>query len=422
MKRAWIDPVGGLAGDMFVAALIDAGADVAAILAEVERLGVPGWTARVERVWRGPFHAVRFVVELDDPVGSVAHDHQHDHGHGGHDHAHALAPAPALATGWRAASRRWVDIRALLEGSALAPRVKARAIAIFGALAVAEGRVHGMAPEEVTFHEVGAVDSIVDVVAACVALELLDIDELTVGVIPLGTGHTLGAHGWIPLPAPATVELLRGLSVEGREVKGETVTPTGAAILAALARSGPMPAMRVGASGVGAGTWDPASHPNVVRVVIGAGEAGAVAEVAELQTHVDSLHPELVPALVEALFEAGAIDVFVAQGLMKKGRPGWSVAVLAPPELRSVVGEALLRHGRTLGYRWHLAAREVLARSWESVATPWGPVDVKLGTRAGEVLHCAPEYEQCAALARQAGVPVGEVVAAALAGWSFRRG
>ena len=403
---------------MLVGALIDAGADVDQMLAEVQKLGVPGWSARVERVWRGPFHAVRFVVELEE--GAPAHDH--DHAHGGHDHGHEHVAAGPPAERWRATSRRWVDIRELLESSGLSPRVKERAVATFAALAMAEGRVHGMAPEEVTFHEVGAVDSIVDVVAACVALELLGVDEVVVGVLPLGGGHTLGAHGWIPLPAPATIALLRGLDVEGRDVRGETVTPTGAALVGALARSGPLPAMRIECSGVGAGTWDPSGHPNVVRVVIGSGSAGSLTQVAELQAQVDSLHPELVPPLLEALLQAGAIDVFVAQGVMKKGRPGWSLSVLAPPELRLAVGDVLLRHGRTLGYRWHLAEREVLARSCEAVATPWGAVNVKLGSRGGEVLHCAPEYEDCAAISLKAGVPVGEVVAAALAGWFRGRG
>jgi len=304
-----------------------------------------------------------------------------------------------------------------LEGAPLAPRVRSRAIAAFGALAEAEGRVHGIPADAVTFHEVGAVDSIVDLVAVCVALELLDVDELTVGVLPLGTGHTLGEHGWIPLPAPATVELLRGFVVEGRDVRGETVTPTGAALLAGLARSGGIPAMRVERTGVGAGTRDTAGHPNVVRVLIGEGHAGALTEVAELTTEVDSLHPELVPPLIEALLAAGALDVFVAHGLMKKGRPGLMVTVLTPPGLRSVVGDVLIRHARTLGYRWHVAAREVLARHVEAVNTPWGTVEMKVGMRHGEVLHSAPEYEQCAALAKTAGVPVGDVVDAALAEW-----
>ena len=209
--------------------------------------------------------------------------------------------------------------------------------------------------------------------------------------------------------------------MEGRAIAGETVTPTGAALVAALAPSGPLPAMRIERTGVGAGSWDPASHPNVVRVVIGSGDAGALAQVAELQSQVDGLHPELVPALFEALFAAGALDVFVAQGLMKKGRPGWMVTVLAPPELRVSVGDALLRHGRTLGYRWQIAAREVLARSFVSVATPWGAVNMKVGSRGGELVHCAPEFEQCADLAKKAGVPVVEVVSAALASWRQSR-
>ncbi len=453
MTLAWIDPVGGLAGDMLVAALLDAGAPEEEVLVEVRALGLDGWTARTEKVWRGPFHATRFVVELaaapdagDHGHGhhhaSGAHDHGHDHAHGGaarghdhghdhapathtHDHAHGAAPDAPPATSaadapWRARSRRWVDIRALLETSALRPRVKSRAIQAFARLAEAEGRVHGMPAEAVTFHEVGAVDSIVDMVAVCAALECLGIDELTVGPIPLGQGHTLGEHGWIPLPAPATVECLLGLSVYGRDVRGETVTPTGAALVGALAASGPIPPMRITKSGVGAGTWDPASHPNVVRIVLGEGVAGAPTEVVELRAEVDSLHPELVPPLIEALLAAGALDAYTAPIHMKKGRPGFLLTAICAPGHRVAVGDALLRHGRTLGYRWSPAAREVLARRVHRVSTAWGEVGMKVGERDGEVLHAAPEYEECARTAREHGVPVADVIASAFAAWSIR--
>lgn len=464
MTLAWIDPVGGLAGDMLVAALLDAGAPEEAVLAEVRALGLDGWTARTEKVWRGPFHATRFVVELAAVPGAPdhghghahgasssdhghSHGHSHGHGHAGdehghdhtahdhghdhssaahaHDHAYVAAPDHPLVTSatdapWRARSRRWVDIRNLLEASALRPRVKARAIQAFARLAEAEGRVHGMPAEAVTFHEVGAVDSIVDMVAVCAALECLGVDELAVGPIPLGQGHTLGEHGWIPLPAPATVECLLGLSVYGRDVRGETVTPTGAALVGALATSGPIPPMRITRSGVGAGTWDPASHPNVVRIVLGEGLAGAPTEVVELRAEVDSLHPELVPPLIEALLAAGALDAYTAPIHMKKGRPGFLLTAICAPGHRVAVGDALLRHGRTLGYRWSPAAREVLARRVHRVSTAWGEVGMKVGEREGHVLHAAPEYEECARIAREHGVPVADVIAAAFAAWSTR--
>ena len=436
MKRiAWLDPVGGIAGDMVVAALLDAGADEAAVVEAVRGLNVDGWSATSERVWRGPFHARRFVVSLDAgdgaPTGVApgaatkgeavlgAHSHDHDHGHA-HDHGHRHDHGPPASIPM-ARSRRWTDIRALLEAAPLAPRVRSRAIATFSALAEAEGRVHGLPPEHVTFHEVGAVDSIVDIVAACVALELLKIDELFVGRIPLGHGHTLGEHGWIPLPAPATVELLRGFEVEGREIRGETVTPTGAALLAALARPGKLPAMRVVATGVGAGSWDPASHPNVLRLLIGEGEAGSLTDVIEIRCEVDSLHPEAVPALMDALFAAGALEANVAPIVMKKGRPAFRVTVVVSEALRAPVGEVLLRHGRSLGYRYTRMQREVLARRIERVRTTWGDVGVKIGERDGVPIHAAPEYDECAAIAIEAGVPVSDVIAAALASWSSRR-
>lgn len=423
MTTAWLDPVGGVAGDMVVAALLDAGADEAAVRAGLDALGLAGWRARTEKVWRGPFHATRFVVELEPatPGGEAdrahRHEHEHDHGHGhghGHDHAHAT-DSGAPGEGWRARSRRWADLRAWLEGAPLAPRVRARALAVFAALAEAEGRVHGVAPDAVTFHEVGALDSIVDIVAACLALESLGVDELVVGPLPLGHGHVVGEHGWIPLPAPATLELLRGLEVEGRDVRGETVTPTGAALVRALGRSGPLPRMRPERVGVGAGTRDPASHPNVLRVVIGQGDAGAPTRVVELCAEVDSLHPELVPPLLEALLEAGAVDAHVTPILMKKGRPGWRVTAVAAPGARAAVGAALLRHAATLGYRWSERDREVLARRHVDVPTPYGVVPVKLGERDGAVWHAAPEFEVCARLAREAGVAVSVVVSAALA-------
>ncbi|MSQ03382.1 MAG: LarC family nickel insertion protein [Myxococcales bacterium] len=407
VRVAWIDPVGGLAGDMLVAAFIDAGASEAGLMAALQALALPGWSARCERVWRGPFHAARFVVDLE-PGPRHDHQHQHDHDHD-HDGAHP-----------HAAGRSWAGIRALLETSALSPRARGHALAVFGALAVAEGRVHGQHADAVTFHEVGALDSILDIVAVGVTLDLLDVDELVVGPIPLGQGRTLGAHGWIPLPAPATLELLRGFTVEGRELRGETVTPTGAAVVAALGRTGTMPRMRIVATGVGAGSSDPVSHPNVVRVVLGETEGDGVAEVAELRAEVDSLHPELVPPLLEALLAAGALDAYVTPIVMKKGRPAVLVTCLARVALRSVVGEVLLRHGATLGYRWSVAARDELARRVISVDTRFGVVPMKVGERDGAVVHAAPEYEVCAALARTAGVPVAQVSAAAWAAWGLR--
>lgn len=383
----FLDPFAGIAGDMVVAALVHAGAPIEAVLAELQGLPVRGWSARVERVTRGAVAATRFVVE----------DAEHGHAH-----------------------RSWKDIRGMLQRSGLRPRVRERALATFARLAEAEGRVHGMPAEDVGFHEVGAVDSIVDIVGACVAMEELAVDRVVCGPLPMGRGRVTTAHGLLPLPAPATVEVLRGFPVVPSDFEGELVTPTGAALVGALATPGPLPAMRLTAIGYGAGTRDPASHANILRAILGEGEAGGVTTVAELRAQVDDLTGESVPGLLDALFAAGAVDAFVTPVLMKKGRPGLLLTALAPIDRRAVVGDALLRHGGTLGYRWEVLQREVAARRLVEVATAFGVVRVKVAEHAGLVVHAAPEHEDCALLARQFGVSVAEVRGAALAAWSSK--
>ena len=437
MSTIYIDPVGGLAGDMLVAALIDAGAPLQVVFDAVAALGIDGVGLATERVWRGPFSATRFVVTLPTPTGSAtvvpaAGGHDHAHGHG-HEHPPALPDGgetgtsidvglPPTAASWRLRSRRWADIDALLAAAPLPARVSSRARETFRRLAVAEGAVHGISPDQVTFHEVGSLDALVDIVGASALLEWHGVEHVVVGVLPLGTGHVLAEHGWIPLPAPATVELLRGMPIEGREVRGETVTPTGAALAAALARPGSIPAMRLCASGVGAGTWDPASHPNVVRVFIGVENAGAVSDVVEIQTEVDTLPGELVPPLIEALLAVGAVDAYVTPVLMKKGRPGWLVTAVAPLACRAGVVEVLLRDGHTLGVRWSRRERVVLDREHVDVTTVFGTVRIKIGRSAGVVLHAEPEFEDCRRVAAAAQKSVVEVHAAALAAWAARSG
>lgn len=429
-RIAFLDCDAGIAGDMLVAALIHAGAPLPAVLAEVAALGVSGWSARVVPAQRGAIAASRFLVEPEgDGVGApaAAHDHGHDHGHGhGHDHAGPPllhlpgldVPAAAVFPGQPA--RTWTAIRTLLEGAPLRPRVRARALATFGRLAEAEARVHGVPVEAVGFHEVGAVDSLVDVLAACAALEELGVDRVVATPLPMGQGRVRTEHGVLPVPVPATVEVLRGFPVVPSPWSGELVTPTGAALVAALASPGPLPAMVIEAVGYGAGSRDPADHANVVRVVIGTEGAGAPVQVLELRAQVDDLPGELLPPLLEALLGAGALDAWATPVIMKKGRPGLLVGALAQAEDRAAVGEALLRHSGSFGYRWSAAEREVLVRSWDVVATPWGEVRVKVGRREGRLLHAAPEYEDCAALARASDRGIAEVYRAALAAWRER--
>jgi uncharacterized protein (TIGR00299 family) protein len=390
-RVAWFDAFAGIAGDMTVAALVDAGASFERVQAGLAALAVTGWSARVERVTRGPFAAARFVVE--GPAVDAA----------GHPH------------------RPWREIRALLAGAPLVPRARDRALAVFTRLARAEATIHGTPVDEVVLHEVGAVDAIVDVVGACLALEELGVDEVRVSELPLGRGRVYGAHGATPLPAPATLELLRGFAVTDAGAVGETVTPTGAALVAGLATAGPLPTLRPTAIGYGAGSRDPSSHPNVLRVVIG-DVLDAPPAVLELRAEVDGLTGEEVPALLQALLDAGALDAYATPVLMKKGRPGLLLTVLAPSAVRGALGDLLLRRARTLGYRWSPVEREALARRHVEVATPFGPVRIKLGERDGVVMHAWPEYEDCAPLAAAAGVGVAVVQAAAFAAWSEQAG
>lgn len=422
----YVDAFAGLAGDMLCAALLDLGADLERLRAELALLPLWGYRLEAPRVLRGPFSALRFLVEPLPPEAAPLraaapseeqlphdHDHGHDHGHGhGHAHQHAhlhLDPWPGQP------HRSWRQIRAMLEAAPLPERARARALAVFARLAEAEARVHGVAVDEVAFHEVGAVDSIVDITGAALLLEQLGVDRLVASALPMGGGTARTEHGLIPLPAPATLEVLRGWPVVPGPPGREHVTPTGAALVAALAEPGPMPAMIVRGVGHGAGTRDPADLPNVVRVVLGEESAPSSPDRVEvLEAQMDDLSGEHLPPLLTALLEAGALDAFAAPVLMKKGRSGLFVQALATAATAEAVERALLRHGSTFGVRRHSATRRVLDRRHVAVATPWGEVRVKLGLLEGELLHAAPEHEDCLALARAAGVPVPQVHAAAL--------
>jgi len=390
-RLLYLDPVGGLAGDMLVAALLDLGAPLEALRAGLDGLGFGPIPVHSERCRRGPFSALRFVVESSED----------EHGE----------------------ARCFADIRARLERANLSPRARARALAVFGRLAEAEGRVHGLPPDEVHFHEVGAVDSIADIVGACLLLEALDVVRLRCGPLPLGGGRVETRHGPLPLPAPATLALLEGWPVLPAP-PGEWVTPTGAAFAAALCEPGALPAMRLVRVGHGAGSRDDGPAPNVLRALLGEDEPRPLAEdeVEVLEAALDDLSGTWFPALQAALFEAGALDVQLCQGIGKKGRPSLQITVLSPPSLAPSVGRALLAHSTSLGLRHRREARWVLPRRFEQVETPWGPVRMKVAEIPGQPERAAPEHEDCAALARAAGAPVAAVFQAALAAWAGRPG
>jgi len=417
----WIDARAGLAGDMLCAALLDLGADLTKLEADLGALGVDGWALSTSRVQRGAFAALHFNVALDAPAdgaapsGADAHDHSHEHSHEhSHDHEHGHS---------HEGHRSWSDIRALLTAAALPERARERALAAFSALAKAEGRVHGLPPDEVGFHEVGAVDSIVDTVGACLLLEQLDVDRVICSPLPLGGGTVRAAHGVMSVPVPAVIELLaagRFKTFQDR-IPGERVTPTGAALAVTLGTCGPMPGMVPLGSGFGAGTRNPSNIANVVRVVLGEvaldrpDDAPSAEAVAVLEAQVDDMTGEWVPPMIDALLAAGALDAMVTPVTMKKGRPGMLITALSRPDLADAVSDAMLRHATTFGVRRTTAHRRILDRRHVTVSTRFGEVRIKLGERDGIVVQASPEFEDCAALARTAGAPIREVYAAAIA-------
>jgi uncharacterized protein (TIGR00299 family) protein len=382
MPSLYLDCIGGVAGDMLLASLIDAGAALDAV-----RSGLPirGLDLRTERVERQGLSALALTV------------------HSSEDHAH----------------RTWRDVRSLVDSGSMPDRARQRAHAAFALLAEAEGRVHGVSPDQVTFHEVGALDAIADICGVALALEELGIDDVVCSPLPLGRGLARGSHGLLPLPAPATVELLRGAKVYGVDAVGETVTPTGAALVASLATSfGPSPPMTLVASGFGAGSWDPDHVPNVVRSLIGAPAPSLPRQDGPLilETNLDDLQPEFVPDVLDACLAAGAADVWTTPALMKHGRPGLTLAALVHAEDERTVAETILRHTTTLGIRVRRTEhRWALDRELRTVVLDELPINVKVGLLDDEVVNIKPEHRDCVRVARLLGRSVKSVWAAALA-------
>jgi hypothetical protein len=383
----YVDAIGGVAGDMLLGALIDAGADAGEVEDGLRRVGAGALSLRTERVDRGGIASCHATIVAEE--------------------------SPARARGLR-------EIRELIDGAALGSRVAERSHAVFAALAAAEGAVHGISAEEVHFHEVGALDAIGDVCGIALALESLAVDELCCSPLPMPRGFVASAHGALPLPAPATLELLRGAPLHGVDLDAELVTPTGAAVLAGLRASyGALPSMTLDAIGYGAGAREFDALPNVTRVLIGervaAGADPAVAPALLIETNLDDLSPELVPDAAERCFSAGALDVWVTPVQMKKGRPGVVLAALARPADERAVAEMMLRETTALGVRVSPVWRWELERRSVTVDVDGEPVRVKLGLLDGETINAAPEHDDCRAVARRVGRPVKDIWAAALA-------
>jgi uncharacterized protein (TIGR00299 family) protein len=380
MKVVYFDCPSGAAGDMIMASLIDAGAPVARLREELAKLRLPGWELSVREVMRGAFRATKVDVVID----REAH------------HAH----------------RSLGDILAILEASDLPADVRTKAGGIFTRLADAEARVHGSVREAVHFHDVGAVDAIVDVVGGVLALALLGVETVHCSALPVGGGTVDGPHGKIPIPGPGTAELLRGFPVVDTGVRAELVTPTGAAILTTLAASaGRMPSMTVASVGYGAGTRELPGIPNLLRCFVGEADEQAGNEtIVQVETTIDDMSPQLYEPLMDRLLSGGALDVFLTPVIMKRSRPGVALTVLCPPERVGELSRVLFEESSTIGVRWSERRRTRLERQMCPVQTAYGVVSCKVSSLDGRVVTVTPEFADVARIARENSVPVREVL------------
>jgi hypothetical protein len=413
-----LDCFSGIAGDMFLGACLDLGLPIEVLSDSVSRLGLPGVSVEARRASRGGFQGVRFRVladgrPIEGPDPEEAHGHSHDHPHDHHHHHHEH-PHHDHHHGH---GRDLASIRELIRSSSLAEPVRDRALRLFERLGAAEAKAHGMPLDRVHFHEVGAVDSIVDLVGAAAAIEHLAPARITCGPVNVGSGRVRTAHGELPIPAPATAELLRGVPVYGGP-GGELTTPTGAVLLAELVDEFvELPALVLEGSGYGLGRKDLPMQPNALRVLRGrirnVGEARP--EVLVVECEVDDLPGEGFGFLMERLLEGGALDVYFTPVQMKKNRPGTLITLLCRRErLESLAGVLLMESG-SLGCRYTSAARFEAERETVEVETAFGRVRVKRARLDGRPLAAAPEFEDCRRLALERGVPWRDVYRAALA-------
>lgn len=395
-KILHLDAFSGAAGNMFMGALLDLGLSRKALLEGLDPLGLD-FRLVVKKVQRSGFAARHVDVEV--PVARAKKRSQaRAHRHGPHTHSHSHG-------------RPYKEIRRLLERAKLSPNVKARSLAIFEALGRAEAKVHGSKIEEVHFHEVGAIDAIVDVTAAAIGLDLLEIDFISCSPIAIGHGTIDSDHGLLPLPAPATLELLSGVPTVPAGVDWETLTPTGAAILRTIVdRFGPLPAMTIERIGYGAGNDRKGPLPNVLRAVLGRGQSFSGDRVVCIETNLDDLVPEHFDYLMERLFEDGALDVSLQHLQMKKNRPGFLVRVLARPVDRDHLARILFAESTAIGVRMSEWDRLVLERKTVRLKTPLGSIRVKVILGPSGRVQYSPEYDDCKRAAKKSGLALREVV------------
>jgi uncharacterized protein (TIGR00299 family) protein len=438
MRIAYLECFSGISGDMFLGALVDAGVPARLMEETVVALGV-GAKLEISRVVRSGISAPKVDVWVDgekdmpreeywaeqDAARAIlpakaSHDHEHPHGHEHSHHKNAeksRAKAPAPHEHEHAHSHRGLtEIRQIISAAAISESAKTTAIRTFEALGAAEAKIHSVPVESIHFHEVGAADAIVDIVCAAVGVETLGVDEIVCSPLNVGGGTVKCAHGTFPVPAPATVELLKGVPVYSSGIEAELVTPTGAAIARTLAtRFSAFPEMKIEKSGYGAGSRDFPGHPNVLRLVIGealpllAGKTKSET-VSVLEANLDDLNPQVFGYVMDRLLEEGALDVFGMPVQMKKNRPGTLLTVLCKPEDTEKLAQLIFSETTTLGVRRREESRQTLARRWENVRTEWGEVRIKIASMNGTVTNYAPEYEDCRRIAAEHHVPLKTVM------------
>ena len=423
MKIAYFDCFSGIAGDMALAALLDCGAPLDRLKADLASLPVENWDIRADNVSRCGIHGVKVTITesgiSDAQELASAAEHHHEHSHEQEDHAHAHSHGHAH----HHHGRSMAEIRALINESSLSENVKARALKIFGEIARAEAKMHDSTPDEVHFHEIGGLDSLLDIVGVAWCLDYLGIEKIYASALPMSRGFVKCAHGLMPIPAPATLEILRGAPWTPTEIVGELVTPTGAGILAALCDGyGVAPALTMETIGFGAGTKESwGERPNLLRVAIGTtGETSALQglnweKLSLLETNIDDMNPQLWETVFDALFAAGALDVWTTPIAMKKGRPAQLLSALTSSQTRDEVLSAILRHTTTLGVRAQTVERAAMPRSMQTVQTRFGAIRVKVAAwPQGDLQRAHPEWEDVKARALEGGASAREVYQAAL--------
>jgi len=449
MRIAYLDCFSGMSGDMFLGALVDAGVPAKVFEETVAALAI-GARLEISRVTRCGISATKVDVYVNEEKElprevfwekqrEHAHSHQHSpielkehnfsrtgtsapHQHARQEHAHSRAGAPAPHRHEHGHGLN--EIKAVIAKAKISELAKKTAVAIFQVLGEAEAKIHSTDVESVHFHEVGALDAMVDIVCASMGVEALAIDEIVCSPLNVGGGTVKCAHGTLPVPAPATVELLKGVPVYSSGVQVELVTPTGAAIVKILAkRFAAFPEMKIEKVGYGAGSRDLPGQPNVVRLTIGEAQAGLPAEtITVLEANLDDLNPQVFGYVMDRLLATGALDVFGVPVQMKKSRPGMVLTVLAQPEDAEKVVQIIFSETTTLGVRQRTEHRRALARKWVSVSTQWGEVRMKVASLNGSVTNYAPEYEDCRKLAEAGGVPLKRVMQEAVQSYLAKKG